>query len=85
MDLKTLLFGQQCKYCGKRALEEIVNFEGISMRQCNSCNTIGVYGHIPKCRVCGTLQRNVGLNEYNVPVPKCPHCGYLWDCFEYGE
>lgn len=59
MDFKTLLFGHQCKYCGKRALEEIVNFEGISMRRCDSCYTIGVYGHIPKCRVCGTLQSNV--------------------------
>lgn len=74
-----IFLGPECKYCGKRSLKEVAHFGRITMCYCKSCNIVGTYDHIPRCYVCGTRQTIVGYNSYNVPVPKCPKCGYLYD------
>lgn len=85
-----LFLGAQCKYCGKHTLDMVNNFPynskgEIKIYHCTSCNRVGIYGHVPRCYRCGNFQTSWGRNEFNVVVPKCPHCGYLWDGDEYGE
>lgn len=50
--------GLQCKYCGKRSLEDessksLFPFE---IKYCKSCERHQILGHIPRCYRCGTSQ-----------------------------
>lgn len=73
--------GPQCKYCGKRSLEDesskgLFPFE---IKYCRSCGRYQILGRIPRCYRCGTPQTDFTRNEYEVVLPKCPNCGYVWD------
>ncbi|MBE6310469.1 MAG: hypothetical protein E7080_05375 [Bacteroidales bacterium] len=76
-----LFLGDKCKFCGNRSLNDDLHHKTFSfqMRYCNSCKRLGIYGEIPRCYRCGTPQTSYGQNEYNVWLPKCPKCGYIWD------
>ncbi len=84
--------GKKCPDCGSRSLEEYRTFRSsrggtIRMMWCRSCHRVRAdeSWHIPRCYRCGTRQTASAKNEYGVIVPKCPHCGLLYDGEEYGD
>ncbi len=82
---KDLLLGEKCEDCGRRSLEDYNSFDGahgtIRLKWCRSCHLVSVdtQSYVPRCCRCGTPQTSTGKNEYGTIVPKCPHCGLLWD------
>ncbi len=78
----SVFLGPECKYCGKRSLEDDDPSKGLfpfEIKYCRSCGRYQVFGNIPRCYRCGTPQTNVTINEYGAPLPTCPKCGYVWD------
>ena len=91
MGFLDFLLGDKCEYCGSRSLKVHNRFKTprgeFRILACESCRRVYLdkTGDIPKCWKCGTRQTLLGRNEYNVILPKCPNCGYVYDGYDYDD
>lgn len=75
-----------CHFCGSTNLMTVNQLYGsrCKLMTCKKCPKVGVYEQAPLCAICGKPMKETTYHSGGAIVPKCTHCGHVFDCDEKG-